>query len=218
MIQINDNYPQQRAKHHGRSALGEKKTCMDHLGDHSFCLECCSSVFSMWSACSFKSPTHSRFYVFLSWPLRTDSSPLFSATKCCSAIFSMKLSPHSFTHFFSEHLHKSFLPWPFMDKLQTPPPKLAMGVTWQWLPFFLKPSIGRSLLFRHSKRVTPLYSPRPSKNTSYLKWTIWFSSRVLSRPLISSKCSLSSTVTVPIPSGLWGREDKTCISLKLVKC
>lgn len=41
-----------------------------------------------------------------------------------------------------------------------------------------------------------------AEHGSYLKCVIWFSRRTRSLSLISSKCSFSSTVTVPIPSGL----------------
>lgn len=43
----------------------------------------------------------------------------------------------------------------------------------------------------------------------YLKCVMWFSSRAMRRLLMASKCSFSSMVTVPIPSGLTRQKYQT---------
>lgn len=45
-------------------------------------------------------------------------------------------------------------------------------------------------------------SPHPSSRSSYLKCVMWFSSSTIRRLLMAWNFSFSSTVTVPVPSGL----------------
>lgn len=60
--------------------------------------------------------------------------------------------------------------------------------------------VENQVLYLPLSSLTNLISP--STLDPYLKCVIWFSSRTRSLSLISSKRSFSSTVTVPIPSGL----------------
>lgn len=101
-----------------------------------------------------------------------------------------------------------------------------MTIRFQSLWAIVEPSLFHSVIskcpmciwltynFRKSSPPSLTLLRSPSTPYPYLKCVIWFSNRTRSLSLISSKRSFSSTVTVPIPSGL--KEDMAWSDRNLV--